>query len=233
MAKYRKGSYIVIPNKGILRGKKAAFQSVYFWICEHSNENGTCYPGRARLANEAGVDIKTVDKYLQEMVTLGLLTVTNRFKKNTKEKDTNLYQIMVVEEEVLPKTVLPPTENGATPPPENGAVTQSNLTQPNNNTETSSAVFDWERIQESMMEKEGSDMDILATFLIEKKLIPKNGAELTGYIKRYRKVAQDIKPFIGEKFERFWKAVEICKEESYRLGYNWDLTTVYKKITKI
>ncbi len=133
MAKYKKGSYIVIPNKEILRGKKAAFQSVYFWICEHANDNGTCYPGKARLAHEAGVDIKTVNKYLKEMVTLGLLTVTNRFKKNTKEKDTNLYQIMVVEEkEVPPKTDAPTSENGGTPTSENGAVTQSNITQSNN-----------------------------------------------------------------------------------------------------
>jgi hypothetical protein len=235
MAKYKKGSYVVIPNKEILRGKKAAFQSIYFWICEHANENGTCYPGRTRLADEAGVDIKTVDKYLQEMVSIGLLSVTNRFKKNSKEKDTNLYQIMVVEEEeVLPKTEVPTPENGWTGSPENGAVTQSIRTQSNNNTsETSSVPFKWEEKRDKMMEKEGSDMDIIATFLEEKKLIPKNSAELTGYIKRYRKIAQDIVPFVGSDFKRFWKAIEICKEESFRLGYDWKLETVYKKITTI
>lgn len=94
-------------------------------------------------------------------------------------------------------------------------------------------IFSWEKSREKMMEKEGSDMDIIATFLEERKIVPKNGAELTGYIKRYRKVAQDVAPFVGPDFARFWKAVEICKEESYRLGYTWDLNTVYKKITKI
>ncbi len=230
MAKYRKGSFTVIPNKGILRGKKAALQSVYFWICEHANENGTCYPGRVNLAVESGVNIKTVDKYLKELVSLGLLSVTNRFKK--KQRSTNLYQIMIIEDEVIPKTEVGTPENGATPTPENGALTQSNLTQPNKVSETSS-VFNWESSKEKMMSKEGSDMDVIATFLVEKNLVPKTAAELTGYVKRYRKMAQDIVPFLGNNFEKFWKAVEICKEESYRLNYNWDLGTIYKKITKI
>lgn len=93
--------------------------------------------------------------------------------------------------------------------------------------------FNWTEVSEDMMKKEGSDMDIIASFLIEKKLVPQDSPQLTGYIKRYRKIAKDIVPFVGTDFKKFWKAVEICKEESYRLGYDWDLTTIYKKITKI
>lgn len=233
MAKYKKGSFTIIPNKNILYGQKAALQSIYFWLCEHANENGTCYPGRTRLAFESGTNIKTVDKYLKEMVLLGILTVTNRFKKKTK--DTNLYQLMIVEDKekegVIPNLGLPYTKNGPTPSAENGPLTQPILTQPNN-TETSS-VFNWEKSKEHMMSKEGSDMDIIATFLDEKKLVPATSAELTGYIKRYRKVAKDIAPFLGKDFDRFWKAVEMCKEESKRLNYEWNLETIYKKITKI
>lgn len=101
------------------------------------------------------------------------------------------------------------------------------------NTNTTTVVFNWDKTKESMMEKEGSDMDIIATFLTEKNLIPSSSVELTGYIKRYRKTAKDIVPFLGKDFDRFWKAVEMCKEEARRLNYEWNLETVYKKITKI
>jgi hypothetical protein len=97
----------------------------------------------------------------------------------------------------------------------------------------STSIFSWEKSQEKMMEKEGSDMDIIATYLIEKKIVPKDAAELSGYIKRYRKIAKDIQPFVGSDFKKFWQAVDVCKEESYRLGYDWKLETLYKKITNI
>lgn len=94
-------------------------------------------------------------------------------------------------------------------------------------------IYSWEKTRDKMMEKVGSDMDIIATYLVEKKIVPKTSDELTGYIKRYRKIAAEIKPFVGSDFKRFWQAVEICKEESHRLGYDWKLETIYKKITNI
>lgn len=233
MTKYKKGSFSVTPNKEHLRGKKAAYQSVYFWICDHADDDGICYPARQKIAKEAGVDIKTVDKYIPQMMKDGLLVKTNRTKKGSKEKDSNLYQIMILDEyKVPPKTEVGTPENGATRTPENGAVTVPNVTQPNN-TETSSEPFDWETTKTKMMEKEGSILDIIATFLDEKKLVPEDGKQLTGYIKRYSKVAKEIQPFVGKKFSKFWQAVDLCKEESHRLNYGWTLDTVYKKITKI
>lgn len=109
-------------------------------------------------------------------------------------------------------------------------------TAPINNKESNNnnkELFDWNKTAAKMQEKEGSDMDIIATFLIEKKIVPANSAQLTGYIKRYRKVAKEIEPFVGKDFKKFWTAIDMCKEESFRLGYQWNLETVYKKITKI
>ena len=102
-----------------------------------------------------------------------------------------------------------------------------------NNIDKKPSVFDWLETSEKMMEKEGSDLDIIATYLNEKKIVPATSQELTGYIKRYRKVAKDIVPFVENNFKRFWNAIEICKEEGYRMGYDWSLETIYKKVTKM
>lgn len=93
--------------------------------------------------------------------------------------------------------------------------------------------FSWEESLKKMEEKTGSDMDIIATYLLEKKIVPTTSKQLSGYISRYRKTAMKIAPFVGAKMENFFAAMEICKEESFRLGYEWELETVYKKITKM
>lgn len=107
MTKYEKGSFVVIPNKNHLRGKSAEMQSIYFWICEHADENGVCFPTRKVLADEAGVGIRTLDKCLKNLVKDGFLTVIKRKKNNSKENTSNLYQIMVLEGGVVSKKTLP------------------------------------------------------------------------------------------------------------------------------
>lgn len=102
-----------------------------------------------------------------------------------------------------------------------------------NNINNINNIFDWEKSKTAMMEKEGSDMDIIATFMHEKKLVPRNREELAGYISRYRKTAIKIAPFVKGNQNKLFKAIDICKEESVRIGYKWELETIYKKITKI
>lgn len=126
--KYKKGSFTVIPNKEQLKGKPSQMQSIYFWICEHADTNGNCFPTRKTISQEAGVDIKTVDKYLLQLEEGGFLSKENRMKVGKKEKTSNLYQILIIEDvipkkDVPPKTVQRTTENGATPSTENGAET--------------------------------------------------------------------------------------------------------------
>lgn len=127
--KYIKNTFVVIPNKEFLRGKPSQLQAVYFWLCDHADENGICYPGRTLLAQESGTDIKSVDKYIKELVSSGILLKTSRKKDGTKQNLSNLYQIMILDE-VAPKTVPPSPENGARGGSENGAVTIPILTQP-------------------------------------------------------------------------------------------------------
>lgn len=131
--KYQKGTFNVVPNKEYLKGKPSVLQAVYFWIVDHANAEGECFPKRRTLAKEAGCDVKTVDKYLKVLIEEDFLTKTTRIKKGTKEFDSNLYQLLL-KDNSLPSVengITPSEQLGTTPSPENGAVTIPNVTQPN------------------------------------------------------------------------------------------------------
>jgi len=120
--KYKPGTFIVTPNKDRIKGKPSAYQTVYIWLCEHVDDSGVCYPRRKTIAQEAGCDIKTVDKYLNTMVEDGIISKTTRKKEGTNENTSNLYQILIWDD--------PSTEIGATPSPENGAETNLIINSP-------------------------------------------------------------------------------------------------------
>jgi hypothetical protein len=93
--KYDKGTFVVVPNLQWLENKPPELQVLFFWICSFANENGQCFPSRRSLAKKSGMSIRTIDKYLLELVELGLIDKTVRNKKGTKENTSNLYQIML------------------------------------------------------------------------------------------------------------------------------------------
>jgi len=126
--KYKTGTFNLIPNKEYLKGKPAEMQSIYFWIVDHANKDGQCFPGRNTIAKESGCGVRTVDKYLKQLEEEGFLTKTLRHKKDSKELSSNMYQLLLIEdiEEVLP--FLPPglTQNDTT-----GLTQKSTVTIPN------------------------------------------------------------------------------------------------------
>lgn len=93
--KYRKNSFITIPNKEVIKGKSALLQAVYLWICEHANSEGVCFPSRSTIAKEAGVNIKSVDRVIPELENIGILVKTSR--KIGEKNMSNEYQIMIVD----------------------------------------------------------------------------------------------------------------------------------------
>ena len=128
--KFDKGSFLLVPNKQIIRGRPAEMQSIYFWLCEHADEKMTCFPSRKTIAEEAGCGLDSVDKYIPELISLGLLIKENRVKEDTKEKLSNLYHILIVEG-VAVKSTLPSSEINPTPSSEKPAVTHPILNSPN------------------------------------------------------------------------------------------------------
>ena len=87
---------------------------------------------------------------------------------------------------------------------------------------------------ESMESKPGKHLDIIATFIRVGKLQPRSSAELTAVIKRYAKIAATLTAFVEPDgtMPRIFNACKVCQEESQKLGYQWSLDTVYKKLTQ-
>jgi hypothetical protein len=95
--KYQPGTFTVIPNKEYLKEKPPILQCLFFWLCQHSDEKGVCFPSRSTLAKEVGCDIRSIDKYIKIMESDNILKKTTRFNKRKKKNDSNLYQIMLSE----------------------------------------------------------------------------------------------------------------------------------------
>lgn len=119
--KYKSGTFNVVPNKNYLRGKPAELQAIYFWIVDHANDEGICFPQRSTLAKEAGCNVKTVDKYIQALVEYGFIEKTVRKLSGNKKQLSNIYQLLSMSE--APFLPEPSTENGQLRDTENGAVT--------------------------------------------------------------------------------------------------------------
>ena len=93
MAKYQPGTFVTVPNLHLLKGQPSDVQSVFQWICSHSNKNGVCFPSRTTLSNEAGCCLSSVDKAIEKLINLGILQKTTR--KQGKANLTSIYQILI------------------------------------------------------------------------------------------------------------------------------------------
>lgn len=91
--KYEKGSFILVPNKEVLRGKGSAVQLVFFWLCDYADKKGVCFPSRKTLSKDSSLSLPTIDRSIKELCILGLITKTKRFSEN--EQLSNLYQINI------------------------------------------------------------------------------------------------------------------------------------------
>lgn len=103
--KYKKGSFVVVPNLESIRGKPPEYLSVFFWLCTYSNNDGTCFPSRAKLAKDCGLTDRTVDKYIELLIEDKLIEKKKRKNKTTGEWLSNLYQIMLPQRVAKKKTV--------------------------------------------------------------------------------------------------------------------------------
>lgn len=107
---------MVIPNKEYLKGKPSEMQTIFFWLCDHADEYGICYPSRKTISKEAGCSIRTVDKYITQLEQAGFIDKTYRINEVTGSKDSNLYQINIMVEQDSPegsdvKNTTPSVEN--------------------------------------------------------------------------------------------------------------------------
>ena len=91
--KYRKGTFLTIPNKDVIQGLDPITQVLFFWICNYADEDGKCFPSRSRLAKDCGVCVKSIDRHIETLCEKKLLKKDNRYENKTQT--SNLYQILL------------------------------------------------------------------------------------------------------------------------------------------
>lgn len=94
MIEFNPGTFIIIPNRDILKKLSPYEKSIYFAVCAHADENGCCYPSRRSLADWAGTSIKTVDRSVRKLEEIGLIEVKSR--SDQLGQTSNIYQILQV-----------------------------------------------------------------------------------------------------------------------------------------
>lgn len=116
--KYKKGTFVVVPNLDELRGKQSEMQSIYLWICQHADSEGICFPKKATLSRESGCSHNTVDKYLKKLVEDGFLEIKQRKTKEGKNT-SNEYQLLIMGRGI--------EDSGSSIPPNTGSQTISSI----------------------------------------------------------------------------------------------------------
>ena len=83
--------YTQVPNfllrmKNIISGDKMTFAMIlsYAW------QNDSCFPGQAKLAEDMGVDERTVRRHIQALQSAGLLVIQQRGQGKTNIYELNL-----------------------------------------------------------------------------------------------------------------------------------------------
>lgn len=97
--KYKKGTFITVPNREVLAGLKPDVQCVFMWLCNFADDDGICYPSHKKLSTCSGVSKRQIMRCVKALEDAGLITKTKR--KRGKKNETNVYQIIIVDTEVV------------------------------------------------------------------------------------------------------------------------------------
>ena len=117
-------------NNEIKRGRRLPFVVVPWWlldckdidgydlavycaIARHADNQGEAYPSRSRIADIAGVNIKTVDRAVKTLQEVGALEKRIRRDK-AGDLTSNVYIVHELPTGVATQTVPPSDSNGAT-----------------------------------------------------------------------------------------------------------------------
>lgn len=222
--KYKKGTFIVIPNKDSLKGKPSELQSIYLWLCEHSDDNGKSFPTKNTLAEEAGCSHNTLDKYLSVLVEDGMITIVRRKKKGTNENTSNLYQINLV-----PKKRQPTTKINTTCTTNNGSETNPSVNSNNLITKPPKVekVFVYEQEMQKLFDSNYKPDKIRWLFFTKKRLVYQNWEQWKMAMKQTIKPAQEL---VGYNAKQIEATMNYCTE---KWQDNWTLFAVVKHIPNI
>ena len=124
MSYYEKGTFITVPNRPKIQGMKSHIQSVYIWLCFHSNQDGESFPSLQTISQESGVSRRGVVNAIRSLEQENLIKKTSR--KAGKKNLTNVYKVVIG---AYPSAHgAPPSAHGAPPPSAQSTQrTQSNI----------------------------------------------------------------------------------------------------------
>ena len=67
-------------------------KTVYIYLKDHSNKEGTCWPGINTIATGLNLSRSTVKRALEDLVKVGLVEKSSRWRENGS-LSSNLYRI--------------------------------------------------------------------------------------------------------------------------------------------
>jgi len=113
--------FAVIPESVLYADISSSAVRVYGVLRRHADkDDGTCYPGRARIAELGRMAPRTVDKAIDELIGIGALRVQSRHDpENPKKQLSNQYTVLTPS-----KNCTTPLANSAPPPSKNCSVTR-------------------------------------------------------------------------------------------------------------
>lgn len=238
--KYKKGTFVVIPNKQHLKGKPSEMQSIYFWLCEHADDTGGCFPTKDTISDDAGCSHNTTDKYLKQLEDEGFLRITNRRKKGSKEFTSNHYQVLILTHP--PKVVSPSTNTGGTGSTKTGSETNPIINsihldvsaiadKPIKKTkkqirEESPYIFKEE--MELLRIDTWTAKKIIHNYFLKKNVVYENRKQFDANVKRNLKPAIALMGYTSSQID---KTMDYC-EKSYK-DFGWGLETVLKRISDV
>jgi len=226
--KYKKGTFIVVPNIDRLDVLHPTGQALFMWLCKYANDDGVCFPSRKKLAGHLSCDMRTIDRHIGFLVDLGFISKTTRQKKGTKTNMSNLYQIHLYRH--------PSDINAPTPSDINAPVTISNknythLTQivssanegkENKEKAPYSFIVELNKLKDSPRR----DFKIIALYWSSKGIEFENYEQFNSGLKRELRAAGLLKGYSGNQIAQ---AIEYCKK-NYEV---YTLETIGKRIADL
>lgn len=200
--KYKKGTYILVPEKNRIRGINANSQLVFMWLCAHkNNDDDTCYPSIKRLQSFCKLSRNTIKNSLNDLEKLGLIKIQHRKRKNSNENETNLYKILIKDSFMgWSNTDLPTSTNNQ----QVGHVMATNYTQKELKHNNSSFFYSNFSYLENIPENDISD--IIKTFGVSRSFIFEKAKDVEVYCnktgKTYKNYRYALQGFIKKDLEK-------------------------------
>lgn len=90
----RGDKYAMVPAWVLYADVSAGAIRLYAVLARRATASGYCYPGHAKLAEEAKCSVSSVKRYVDELAGIGAVRVKNRGRAADKQYESNEYWLM-------------------------------------------------------------------------------------------------------------------------------------------